>query len=539
MNVTGTTGNETLTGSSTDDLIEGLGGFDTLNGLAGNDALNGGDGDDVLSGGSGNDTLTGGAGFDAVSYGSTANDGGTKQPTGSGVTVNLKTGTATDNWGDTDTLTSIEFIHGSAFDDILTGGNPVNDLVEGFRGMGGNDTIDGGSGFDRVFYDNSPLAILVTLGGTGSGTASDGFGGTDTFINIEEVRASAFNDTLTGSDSGEFESFEGRAGNDTIDGKGSWDRASYQTSTAAINVNLVTGIAQDGWGGTDTLLNMEEVRGSAFNDVIIGNSNSNVIEGQNGDDTMDGGAGIDTLRYDNSTGNVIVNLALGNAIGAAGNDTLTNFENVRASNFSDTLTGDNKNNVFRGQAGDDTIDGGASVDASEYVNARSGYTVTKTSTGFTVASAAEGSDTLSNIERLYFSGERVAFDTSGAAGTTALILGVLTGKASLQNKALVGTVLGLVDGGLTLANLAELAVTNGIVSNLAGGADNTSFAKLLLRNLLGSDTNAALVDTVTGLITSGAYTQATLLTTAAGLDANKVNIDLVGLAQTGLTYTTV
>jgi hypothetical protein len=68
----------------------------------------------------------------------------------------------------------------------------------------------------------------------------------------------------------------------------------------------------------------------------------------------------------------------------------------------------------------------------------------------------------------------VAFDTTSNAGTAALILGVLTGKASLQNKALVGTVLGLVDSGLNKVNLAELDATNGIVSTLAGGADNTS-----------------------------------------------------------------
>jgi hypothetical protein len=47
------------------------------------------------------------------------------------------------------------------------------------------------------------------------------------------VRASEFNDTLTGSDTGTFESFEGRGGNDTIDGKGGTDRVDYQSATAA------------------------------------------------------------------------------------------------------------------------------------------------------------------------------------------------------------------------------------------------------------------------------------------------------------------
>lgn len=48
----------------------------------------------------------------------------------------------------------------------------------------------------------------------------DGYGGTDTLISIEEIRGSAFSDKLTGSSTSLFESFEGRQGNDTIDGGG-------------------------------------------------------------------------------------------------------------------------------------------------------------------------------------------------------------------------------------------------------------------------------------------------------------------------------
>lgn len=543
MNVTGTTGNETLNGTSTDDVIDGLGGNDTINGLTGNDSMNGGDGDDLLVGGSGNDTLNGGVGFDSVSYATTANDGGTKQPTGQGVTVNLKTGVATDNWGDTDTLVAIETVTGSPYDDVLTGGNPTNgsgttDGYEGFRGLAGNDTIDGGTGFDRAFYDNSPAAVVVTLGGQGNGTASDGFGGTDTLINIEEVRGSAFNDTLTGSDDATlFESFEGRAGNDAIDGKAGANRANYSSSPAAVNVNLATGTAQDGWGGTDMLINITEIGGSAYNDVLVGNAGANFLAGMGGDDTMDGGDGFDWMLYHNATGNVVVNLATGMATGAAGNDTFTNIEAVRGSAYADSLTGNAANNAFRGDGGDDVIDGGAGTDTAIYTTTRGTHTVTKTSTGFTVASTTASTDTLSNIERLYFSDVRLAYDIAGVAGTAAQLMGAVTGKASLQDKALVGAVIGLLDGGMSAEALATLVINNGVVGTLAGGTDSASVVKLLLRNVLGSDTNTALVDTLTGMIASGAQTQVSLLMLAAGLDINKTNIDLVGLAQTGLQYT--
>jgi hypothetical protein len=41
----------------------------------------------------------------------------------------------------------------------------------------------------------------------------------------------------------------------------------YDSATEGVNVNLVTNIASDGLGGTDTLSNIEGIRGSNFNDT--------------------------------------------------------------------------------------------------------------------------------------------------------------------------------------------------------------------------------------------------------------------------------
>lgn len=203
---------------------------------------------------------------------------------------------------------------------------------------------------------------------------------------------------------------------------------------------------------------------------------------------------------------------------------------------ADRLEGGYHHDALTGLGGNDTIEGGAGLDTAVFTGLRASYSITNNSTGITVTSTEEGTDTLTNVERLVFRDERVAYDTAGSAGAAALMLGAVAGKASLQNKALVGSVLNLVDAGANLSKLAELAVSSGIVANLAGGADNLSFAKLLMRNIMGSNPDAVVADTVAGLVTSGAYTQASLLTTAAALDLNKTNIDLVGLAQTGLTY---
>ncbi len=256
---------------------------------------------ELLEGGPGNDTIDGRSGFDIVRYNSST----------SAVSVNLAAGTSSDGYGGTDQLLNIEGITGSAYNDLLTGGNLANgsgaiDGLEVFEGMAGNDTIDGGAGYDRADYHHSPSAVNVTLGGNAQGSASDGWyvtsdgrPGTDILINIEAARGSDFNDTLTGSDSGVFESFDGRAGNDLIDGKGGIDRADYQNVIGAVSVDLSKNIAsQDGFGTTDTLLNIENVRGSRdFNDLLIGNAGDNLLEGLGGNDTLIGSGGNDTAIY--------------------------------------------------------------------------------------------------------------------------------------------------------------------------------------------------------------------------------------------------
>ncbi len=247
---------------------------------------------ELFEGRAGNDTIDGRGGFDTVRFDSAT----------TGVVVDLAAGTASDGLGGNDSLVGIEGAQGGLYNDILTGGNAANGVVvsdglsEVFRGGAGNDTIDGGQGYDRVDFTSSTAGVNVTLNDTAAGSASDGLGGTDELHNIEGIRGSDFNDTLTGSDSAPFESFEGRIGNDAIDGKGGFDRADYQTSTSGINVNLVTGIASDGWGGTDTLAGIEWVRGTRnFNDTMAGSANADRLEGQGGNDSLDGAAGNDTL----------------------------------------------------------------------------------------------------------------------------------------------------------------------------------------------------------------------------------------------------
>ncbi len=279
----------TATGMGSDTLIN----INHVFGSMRADVLTGSDSaiPESFNGRAGNDTINGAGGIDEVRY---TNAGST------GVVVNLAAGWADDGEFTAgvmgkDTLSGIEGVRGSSFNDVLTGGNALNDELEFFQGLAGDDAIDGGSGYDRVDYNASTARVNVTLGGTGAGTAQDGFGTTDTLLNIEAVRGSMFNDTLTGSDTGAFESFEGREGNDTIDGNGGTDRADYASAIAAVSVNLATGSAADGYGGTDTLLDIENVRGGVFNDIITGNAVANLLQGNAGNDTIAAGDGDDLV----------------------------------------------------------------------------------------------------------------------------------------------------------------------------------------------------------------------------------------------------
>jgi Ca2+-binding RTX toxin-like protein len=134
-----------------------------LDGGTGNDSLDGGAGNDTLIGGAGADKLAGGDGIDTADY--------SASPTA--VTVNLTTGVGTGGDAQGDSLTTIENLTGSKFDDVLTGDAGANKLDGGagndvLTGGAGADVLIGGDGIDRVDYSASGAGVTVNLAkGTG------------------------------------------------------------------------------------------------------------------------------------------------------------------------------------------------------------------------------------------------------------------------------------------------------------------------------------------------------------------------------------
>ena len=103
----------------------------------------------------------------------------------------------------------------------------------------------------------------------------------------------AGNDRLIGGEGDD--TLHGGVGADKLDGGNGSDWVMYGFSTAGITVNLVTGVGSGGEAQGDTFFGIENVNGSNFGDILIGNAGNNILYGGNGNDTIMGGAGQDQL----------------------------------------------------------------------------------------------------------------------------------------------------------------------------------------------------------------------------------------------------
>lgn len=194
------------------------------------------------------------------------------------------------------------------------------------------------------------------------------------------------------------------------------------------------------------------------------------------------------------------------------------------------------NDTVYGVGGDDILDGGEGLDTARFDATRANATLQKTATGWTVASAPDGTDTLANIERLKFADTNIALDIDGNAGSVAKILGAVFGKQFLANKDYVGIGLSLLDGGMSYADVVALAVRTDVFAQLAGSRSNTDFVNFVYKNVVGSLPGAAELNYFVNLLNTGTQTQASLALLACETDLNKLNIDLVGLANTGIEF---
>jgi Ca2+-binding RTX toxin-like protein len=394
---------------------------DTIFGLGGNDTIDGLGGNDTITGGFGADEIDGSGGVDTASY----------SDSDVGVAVNLATGVGAGGTAQGDELTSIENLTGSAHDDSLLGNDGVNVLSGGgdadlLKGAGGADTLNGDAGDDTL---------------------------------------------------------KGGGGADVINGGSGIDTVSYTESSARVVVSLNSGSPSGGDAEGDALSGVENLTGSAHNDVLHGDNGVNVLNGMDGNDSMLGWGGSDTLW--GGEGNDTLNGMTGNdnMHGGDGDDTYfvwdagdgvleyvgegmdtvytaidytlgANVENLATDNpfgmgAAVYLTGNSLDNQISGNGFANTINGGAGSDIMSGGGGSDIYTVDNSGDSV-VEAAAAGNDTVYALVNGYALTNNVEILSLNAGAA-------LSGFGNSLDNDLYGNGLGnVLDGGGGADNLSGL-----------------------------------------------------------------------------------
>ena len=510
-----------IIGNSRDNSLQGIDGNDTIDGLAGRDSLFGGTGDDSLNGGddndwlvgsAGDDTLDGGAGFDTLvggdgndtimggpggsfieqgSYGGNSPgvdviEGGTDNSTDwvtyegakGAIVVDLAAGTISGGGLDgagSATISSIEAVIGSPFNDLIVGDSNTDDLIGG----AGDDTLEGGAGpgFDSLEGDAG--ADVFVFGAPRSGSVATSVADFTTGEDTARLDAS-FMPALGASGRFAVDDVRFYAAAGATSGHDADDRVVYNTDTGLLYYDA------DGNGSGPSLiigqLNVpgsptfppaplaatdievfngpnsagEIINGTSGNDSLAGGPGDDTLNGFDGDDTLDGGAGADSmvggngadLYFVDNPGDLVVEQQLGGmdevrssipdytlpawvnnltlmagALNGTGND----IENVIVGNAADnvldggaandSLAGGDGNDTLTGGWDNDTIDGGAGIDVLLLADAQTPLTI-DLSSGVMTGGDASGSAlaSLSGIEIVNAGNVAVSVVATGSAG---------------------------------------------------------------------------------------------------------------------------
>lgn len=320
------------------------------------------------------------------------------------------------------------FLAGGAGNDLVEGAQ-LGDVIEGgagddtLRGAGGDDTLFGDAGNDVLDGGEGVDAVdYVKLGA--AGVTVDMAAGTARYA----LDGRDWEDSLTG-----IEEVRGTAGNDILDGSGGADRLF-------------------GAGGDDVL------RGHGGDDWLDGGTGANWIYGGDGDDTIalsgdlsrdasvpavageiDGGAGSDTADASAVTLGVVFDLEAGQVRAGSAVVSFLGIENVTGSDFDDLIIGGAGVNVLKGGAGDDRfagalsgddVDGGDGWDMLDLSDAAAALTVDLGAGAFALGAGPVGA--AAGIEEVRGgSGDDVIVGAAGVAEVFAGGLGAnaLTGNA--------------------------------------------------------------------------------------------------------------
>ena len=226
-------------------------------------------------------------------------------------------------------------IVGTSRDDVLIG-TPGPDVI---AALGGDDTIRAGDGSDHICA--GPGADHL-YGGTGD------------------------------------DSLVGEQGNDYLDGGDHFDFVHFPTAPLDVNVNFEHGfVAGD---GDDEVVHVEGAEGTEYGDNLVGHSASNLFVGREGDDALNGNGGDDiflpgpgddgmvghggrdTVDFGSSRSGIRLDLGQHAATGGKvatgdGSDRLYAIENIKGTDYDDTISGNGRANILLGGRGNDSLSG--------------------------------------------------------------------------------------------------------------------------------------------------------------------------------------
>ena len=383
--------------------------------------------------------------------------------------------------------------------------------------------VFGTNGNDKITLPPSTTASAATWGGPGDDTIV-GPGGTST------IYGGTGNNSITGNGSTQdnFRAFTADKSTDIITENSTAGLHQLQIYLPSTTIktwtfkqvgNDLQGAITDGNSATYNFTVKDQYAGKPLQAIFLYSIGT---AGSNGNGFISGGDL--TSDYKNSATSWAF---------LAGTDSNTTFDMSTQTRPGARMFGNDGNDkVIAKDAVINYFYAGAGLNNIVYPKAHTEYAITYKSAGVlnVLPSKATTADYLQYVQRLNFTDESFAFDTSGNAGTVAKVLGAVFGKSSLSNKSYVGIGLSLVDKGMSYSDLAALAL------NAAGSTTPDQIVTTLWTNVIGSAPGSADKAPFIQMLASGTKV-GDLAVMAADTSFNTTNINLTGLAQTGIEYT--
>ena len=272
-----------------------------------------------------------------------------------------------------------------------------------------------------------------------------------------------------------------------------------------------------GENGENTLLGLsgnDEIQGLGGNDLIAGGSGNDLIFGQGGRDELQGGNGADELQ------------------GGSGDDKLFGQAGI------DKLFGQGGDDILVGGGGNDNIDGGTGLDTAEYSGIRSNYNIifdSGLSRGtVTDKFSSDGLDTLTDISRLSFSDINIALDITQNPGVAYRLYKAAFDRA--PDLVGLGFWIKALDNGETALKMAlEFNSSPEFISLYGANNSNDDYLNLLYNNVLDRDGDAGGHAFWLGHLDAATVTREKLLIDFSESIENKTNV--VELIASGIDYT--